>query len=95
MSPKDFVTFVANNRVRRDLSDAKFAPADESNEFVKGSLQALDERILSGINLIADQTRRNSELNVNNPILRQMNEFVSAAQRDPASAYCCYGICQN
>jgi outer membrane protein OmpA-like peptidoglycan-associated protein len=95
MSPKDFVTFVAKERVRRDLRNPLFAPPNESDAFVKGSLQALDERILAGINLIADQTQRNSELNVNSPILRQMNEFVSAEQRNPKSIYFCYGVGQK
>jgi hypothetical protein len=91
MPAREFVRVVARERVRRDLRSPLFAPPNESDEFVAGSLKALDERILSGINLIADQTQRNSELNVNNPILRQMQKFVSAAQRDAGSMYFCYG----
>lgn len=95
LPPREFVRIVAKERVRRDLRNPLFAPANESDEFVAGSLKALDQRILSGINLIADQTQRNSELNVNNPTLRQMQKFVSASQRNPNSMYFCYGIGQK
>jgi hypothetical protein len=91
LDPAAFATAVIKDRVRRDL----LAAAQGSDDTLRDSLKLLDERILSGINLISDQIQRNSELNVNNPVLRQMQEFVSAQQRNQKSIYFCYGLGQK
>jgi peptidoglycan hydrolase-like protein with peptidoglycan-binding domain len=92
MPPKEFVTKVLRESVKRDLANPLFAPPNESDEFVKQSLEALDDRINSGIVLVQKQMHRNAELNVRNEALIQMNEFISAQQRNPKSIYFCYGL---
>lgn len=89
LNNKDFATFVLNNSARKDMTNPSFTP--EQDDLVRENLKRLDERILSGINLIFDQSDRNSQLNFNNPVLRQMNEFVSIQQRNRDSIYFCYG----
>jgi outer membrane protein OmpA-like peptidoglycan-associated protein len=91
LSPGDFAVRVLRDRVRRQLTQPFFSgPKIRDNE-VRDNLDSLDISILAGINRIDRQTAKNSELNVNNPLLRQMQEFVSIQQRSPKSIYFCYG----
>jgi hypothetical protein len=93
LNNKDFATFVLNNRARKDLTNPSFTP--EEDALVRENLQRLDERILSGINLVFDQMDRNSQLNFKNPVLEQMHEFISIQQRNRNSIYFCYGVGQK
>ncbi|MBI4902284.1 MAG: S8 family peptidase [Acidobacteria bacterium] len=95
MPSEDFLSFVAREQLRRDLRMPAFAPGGADAAFIRASLEALDERILAGIRLLADQWQRNSERNVSNPILKQMVRFVGAEQRNPASIYFYYGLGQR
>jgi N-acetylmuramoyl-L-alanine amidase/outer membrane protein OmpA-like peptidoglycan-associated protein len=90
LSPKDFALYLLYN-ARRDLRSKLFAASDISDDLVAENLKKLDERILAGIKLVETQTHRNAELNFNNPVLRQMQDFISGLQRGAQpSIYTCY-----
>jgi N-acetylmuramoyl-L-alanine amidase/outer membrane protein OmpA-like peptidoglycan-associated protein len=90
LTPKEFAKYLLHN-LRRDLKSKLFAAPDVSDDMVAENLKSADERILAGIKLVEDQTQRNAELNFNNPVLRQMQSFISGLQRGAApSIYTCY-----
>jgi outer membrane protein OmpA-like peptidoglycan-associated protein/cell wall-associated NlpC family hydrolase len=89
LTPKDFAAFLLHS-LRRNMLHPLFAAQKVTDAVLSANLKKMDERILAGVKLVENQTHRNAELNFKNPVLRQMQGFISGQQRNTASIYHCY-----